>query len=109
MTAAQRAATSLTVDSDLGDLPSTLLAPEGRGRIAAAVIERSVPVPRQRGVEIAPADTFRTVVHVEQERPKRRSRHCCPDPSCAVNCEAAGHFTGPYQYHPRRRSLLSRT
>jgi hypothetical protein len=45
MTAVQRAATSLTVDSDLGDLPSTLLAPEGRGRIAAAVIERSVPVP----------------------------------------------------------------
>jgi hypothetical protein len=23
--------------------------------------------------------------------------------------EAAGHLTGPYQYHPRRRSLLSRT
>jgi hypothetical protein len=44
MTAVQRAAaTGLTLDSDLGDLPSTLLAREGR--IAAAVIERSVPVP----------------------------------------------------------------
>ena len=24
-----------------------------------------------------------------------------------MNCEAAGHLTGPRQYHPRRRSLLS--
>jgi len=106
MLAAQRAATSPTVDSDLGDLPSTLLT--RMGRIAAAVVERSVPVPAS-GASKSLRPTPSGLLFVEQEWPQRRSQHCCPDPSCAVNCEAAGHLTGPRQYRPRRRSLLSRT